>query len=137
MRKFGFADLQISLVTRCVTLVTYSVLVNDQSGGSFTPSRGIHQGDLIFPYFYLICAKGLSTIIKEAQTTGCITRVKVARRSWPLTHLQWMIVSFVVELPSWNGRKFKIYWSYFRQRLAKVLIKTRLQYFSAQTQVKK
>ncbi|CAL2248627.1 unnamed protein product [Prunus armeniaca] len=49
MQKMGFNAGWIQLVMRCVTTVNFTVVINGQPGGAFSPSRGIRQDDtLIF-----------------------------------------------------------------------------------------
>lgn len=41
LRKMGFEEKLISLIMKCVMIVTFSVLVNGKVFGSFTPHRGL------------------------------------------------------------------------------------------------
>ena len=41
MKKLGFHDSWISLIMRCITSVSYSVLINGVSYGNIIPSRGL------------------------------------------------------------------------------------------------
>lgn len=41
MRRLGFGHQWIHLIMKCVTLVTYEVLVNGNSYGQINPTRGI------------------------------------------------------------------------------------------------
>ena len=70
MRKMGFHEMWISLMMMCVTTVSYSVLINGEPKGRIVPSRDLHQGDPISPYLFLLCAKGLSTMIKKEEREG-------------------------------------------------------------------
>lgn len=63
MCKLGFNKDWISQIMTCVKTVSYLVLVNGQPGATFSPSRGLRQGDLISLYFYLICAEGLNSLL--------------------------------------------------------------------------
>lgn len=67
MRKIGFDVVWISRIMTCVSLVSYAIKVNGQPGSLIKPSRGIYQGDPIFPYLYLICAEGLSTQLNKSE----------------------------------------------------------------------
>lgn len=65
MLKMGFYEGFVSLVMRCVTSVSFSIKVNGVLSESFRPSRGIRQGDPISPYLFLLCAEGLSCLLKS------------------------------------------------------------------------
>ena len=64
MKKMGFLEKWISLTMMCVTTVTYSVLINGEPKGRITPLRGLQQGDPISPYLFLLCAEGLTAMLK-------------------------------------------------------------------------
>lgn len=62
----GFSDKCISLIMKCVSSVSYQVLINGQAYGSITPTRGIRQGDPLSPYMFIICTKMLVRLLKKA-----------------------------------------------------------------------
>jgi hypothetical protein len=64
MLKLGFNSTFVSLIMRCVTSVSMSIKINGALSGSFRPSKGIWQGDPISPYLFLLCAEGLSCLLK-------------------------------------------------------------------------
>ncbi|KAL0016440.1 hypothetical protein SO802_003509 [Lithocarpus litseifolius] len=84
MRKLGFNEKWISLIMMCVTTVSYSVLINGEPRGNITPSRGLRQGDPISPYLFVLCAEGLSAMIRQKEAVGLIKGVVVSRQA-PLT----------------------------------------------------
>ena len=66
MRKMGFNEGWISLVMRCISSVSYSVIINGETFGNIVPFRGLRQGDPLSPYLFLLCVEGLSTLLHEA-----------------------------------------------------------------------
>ena len=72
MRKLGFNEKWISLIMMCVTMVSYSVLINGEPRGNIIPSRDLCQGDPISPYLFVLCTKGLLAIIRQKEVVGLI-----------------------------------------------------------------
>ena len=87
MKKMGFLEKWISLTMMCVTTVTYSVLINGEPKGRITPSRGLRQGDPISPYLFLLCAEGLTAMLKKEEAVGNIKGVAVCRGAPRISHL--------------------------------------------------
>jgi hypothetical protein len=65
MKKMGFSEDWIKIVMRCVTKVQYAVKVNGELSQPFVPTWGLRQGDPISPYLFLLCAEGLSCLLKK------------------------------------------------------------------------
>ena len=66
MEKLGFNYRWRGLMMQWIFSVTYSICINGKSRGCIVLSRGLHQGDPLSPYLFLICAKGLSALIKKS-----------------------------------------------------------------------
>lgn len=64
MLALGFPQTWCSLVMKCATWVSFSVKVNRALSPSFRPTRGIRQGDPIFPYLFLLCSEGLTSMLR-------------------------------------------------------------------------
>jgi hypothetical protein len=87
MRALGFPEGWIALVMKCVKSVTFSVRVNGVFSHEFKPSRGIRQGDPISPYLFLICAEGLSCMLKNIGPQYVSRGVRVSQNAPGISHL--------------------------------------------------
>lgn len=64
MLKLGLLEKWVDLAMNTMPTTTYSVLLNGESRGYITPTRGIRQGDRLSPYLFLLYAKGLSSLLR-------------------------------------------------------------------------
>jgi len=72
---------------KCVSSVSYSILINGQPMGQVLPTRGLQQGDPLSPYLFLICAEGLSALIRTVEMEGRLSGVPIAAEGYRLSHL--------------------------------------------------
>lgn len=75
MRKLSFQENGLLLCRYVFTLFFYSFLVNGKSKGMISPTRGIHQGDLLF----LLCTEGFHGIISQAAIDEAIRDYSLCR----------------------------------------------------------
>ncbi|OMP02012.1 reverse transcriptase [Corchorus capsularis] len=87
MKVMGFPSKWIYLVMQCVQTVSYSVIVNEQNGEIFHPSRGIRQGDPLSPYLFLLCMESFSRLLYSASDLGKIQGVQISRLAPKVSHL--------------------------------------------------
>ena len=66
---------------------SYSMLINEEAKGFITPSRGIKQGDPLSPYLFLLCAEGLSSLIRKAMENRQLRGVLSCNGGVKLSHL--------------------------------------------------
>lgn len=92
MCKLGFSAEWVTAIMRCVTNVRYAVRINGELSESFIPTRGLRQGDPISPYLFLLCAEGLSCLIKQKEQGGNLKGVKNGRLG-PAVSLQMIVFS--------------------------------------------
>lgn len=64
MEKLGFKSKWISLISVCIHLVTFLVMVNGEPYGFLQPYRGLHQGDPLSPHLFLLRAEDLHSLIQ-------------------------------------------------------------------------
>lgn len=87
MAKLGFADMWISLISSCIQSISYSILVNGEPHSHFAPNKGLRQGEPLSPYLFLLCAKGLHSLIQQAKQVGSIKGVSICRAGPKVSHL--------------------------------------------------
>jgi hypothetical protein len=87
LQKLGFAQSWISSVMPCVSSVRYSVKVNGETSQFFTPTRGLRLGDPISPYLFLLCADGLSCLMKQEEQAGQLKGVRNGVTGPTISHL--------------------------------------------------
>lgn len=87
MNKMEFSSKWIDWIHMCMSTVKYKFLVSGQEVGPIVPSRGLRQGDPISPYLFLLCAEGLSSLIRKNQASGALHGCKIANSAPIVTHL--------------------------------------------------
>ena len=55
--------------------------------GKIIPTRGLRQGDPISPYLLLLCAEGLTAMLRKEECEGMISGVSVCRGAPRISHL--------------------------------------------------
>jgi len=64
-----------------------SHMVNNEVVGPIIPGRALRQGDPLSPYLFIICAEGLSSLIRDAEERGTISGVRVCRGAPSVSYL--------------------------------------------------
>lgn len=72
---------------KCVSIVSYSTVINGHSGVKFTPSRGLRQGGPLSSFLFLSCGKGLSSLLRQTMKRGTFKGVTVSRKGPQVSHL--------------------------------------------------
>ena len=87
MEKMGFHEKWISLIMQCICTVSYLVIINDSVNGCIHPTRGLHQGDLLSPYLFILCAYGFSSLIKDTARNQVLSGISICRGCPMVSHL--------------------------------------------------
>ena len=87
MSKMGFPRRYVQLIMGCVTSTSFSILVNGQPTERFVPSRGLRQGDPLSPFLFIICAEGLSSLLRDAEAKKEIHGLKIGKKVDAISHL--------------------------------------------------
>ena len=66
MAKLGLNERLVHLAKEIVTTASYSILINGEPRGHIKPSKGIKQDDPLSPYLFIMCAEGLSAMLRRA-----------------------------------------------------------------------
>ena len=87
MLKIGLPDQSVNLAMEIVRTASYSTLINGEAKGFITPTRGIKQGDPLFPYLFLQYAEGLSSLIRRAMENQHLKGVLSCNGGVKISHL--------------------------------------------------
>ena len=87
MEKLGFHERWIGVIMHCITMITYSVLINGTAYGCISPSRGLRQGDPLSPYLFILCVEGLSSLFNQATRTRELSNISISRGNPQVSHL--------------------------------------------------
>ncbi len=85
--QLGFHQQWVGLIMECVMSPSFSVMVNGDPTGYIKPSRGLRQGDPLSPYLFLICAEGLSALMRKAEQDNVIRGISICRGGTRVSHL--------------------------------------------------
>ncbi|GLU21286.1 hypothetical protein SLE2022_374320 [Rubroshorea leprosula] len=95
MRSLGFAEHWIQLIIACVTTVHYEVLLNGSKARRVSPTRGIHHGDPLSPYLFILYVEGLTDMIHDAERRRLLHGIKICNRAPRISHLLFADDSFL------------------------------------------
>uniref|UniRef100_A0A803QCV6 CCHC-type domain-containing protein n=1 Tax=Cannabis sativa TaxID=3483 RepID=A0A803QCV6_CANSA len=91
----GYDKRWVDKVMNCITSPSFSILINGEVSGQIQPSRGLRQGDPLSPYMFLLCLKGLSCLIQEAERADRIHGIIFGQDKIKLSHLFFADDSFI------------------------------------------
>lgn len=87
LKNLGFSENMCELISHWIFTVRYFILLNEDVVGNIFPKRGIHQGDPLSPFLFLLCAETLSRLLARKEAIGKVHRIKIAWQVRPISHL--------------------------------------------------
>ena len=77
-KHFGFSNKWINLINQCISTPTFSILINGSPKGHFKFHHGLHQGDSISPFLFILVTDVLSRLILQKEAEGLLNGIKIA-----------------------------------------------------------
>jgi len=77
----------IAVIMHCVSSCSLNILWNGEPTAAFSPSRGIRQGDPLYPYLFVACMERLSQLIDADCQAGRWKGIPVSRGGPRISHL--------------------------------------------------
>lgn len=87
LRSMNFLATMIEFIMRCISSMTYSVLINGKQGLPFTPQRGLRQGDPLSLYIFILCAEVFSCLLEKAEELKLTDGIRIARTTPSISHI--------------------------------------------------
>ena len=87
MIRMGFHERWIQLIMFCISTVKFTILQDSMKLGPMIPRRGLRQGNSLSPYLFIICAKGLSSLIRDKESSRHIHGCRISCGIAIISHL--------------------------------------------------
>jgi len=78
-RRMGFGDKWIAWISRCISSVSYAVLINGSLSQFFSASRVLRQGDPISPLLFLLVMEVFTRMLRAATTATLLAGFSMGR----------------------------------------------------------
>ena len=65
----------------------FSVHINGKAFGNILPSRGLHQGDPLSPYLFILYVEGFMSLLAKAEEDRRLHGISICRRAPSISHL--------------------------------------------------
>ncbi|KAL5539671.1 hypothetical protein UlMin_043672 [Ulmus minor] len=95
MLQLGYDKRWVEKIMKCVSLVSFSFLLNGEVCGNIVPSRGIRQGDPLSPFLFLFYLEGLTSLLVKAELNGRLKGLNFGSNNVSVSHLLFVDDSFM------------------------------------------
>jgi len=80
----------IDIIMACISSTLISIFFNGRKLEPFTPTQGIHQGDSLLPYIFILCLEYLGLLILDKIVENTWKPVKASKSGPSFSHLFFM-----------------------------------------------
>lgn len=87
LEQFGFSSVWVNWVKQCISTLSFSILLNGSPFGCIYPSKGLRQGNPLFPYLFILCSKVLSQLLLREERRGGLKGIQMGRNTPSISHL--------------------------------------------------
>lgn len=77
--EIRFKDKWIGWIMKCISIVSYYVLINGEVHGSIVPSRGLRKGDLLSSYLFLLCTEAFLALIADSSNKHVFNGISICK----------------------------------------------------------
>ena len=68
---------KLSWIISLITSAFYSILVNETPSSTFSPTRGLRQGDPLSPFLFILMFEGLGRMLKVAISSNSLRGISI------------------------------------------------------------
>jgi hypothetical protein len=87
---FDFGEGWVTWVMNLVSTISFLSYVNGSPTKTFNGSRGLHQGDPLSPFLFIILVEGLGHSLSQEKREGVIKGIPLLEEEEALSHLQFV-----------------------------------------------
>jgi hypothetical protein len=77
-------DLRIRI---CISMTSFSILINGSPFGMFSPSQGLQQRDPLSPFLFILGTEVLSHLFHQQESLDLLKGIKIGKHYPSITHL--------------------------------------------------
>ena len=87
LRCFGVSEKMVGIIHQCMSTASFAILLNGCPLERRMASRGLRQGDPLYPYLFIIVTEVLSRLLLREETRGSFHGINIGRTILSISHL--------------------------------------------------